>query len=235
MLYALVYPFSFVVLAVTFVLGLSAKGAVQRFLTGQRQPAWARRLARRRTLPWLRPFVDPYGAVAAVLGGLGWGAAVETNDGRRHPRGRTVAALLSAPVVLAGLGVAALVGFRALHGPFFAGPRPVWWAVTGSLGASYGHVHYVMGYGEVALLLAGIELLAMGVLAILPIPPLDGGRLLFLLAPRTAGWQRMRYRLEEDNWGALIVLVLAFPIGRHPIILSIMDGIIGPLIRTLVG
>jgi hypothetical protein len=245
-LYALRFPLSFAVLAVTFVAGLCARGFTQRLLTGQRRPAWARRLTRRRSLLWLRPFVDPYGGVGAVLGGLGWGAPLDAGDGRGRVRPRTVAALLAGPVVLGGLGVVALIGFRMLFGQLAGneplGPRPVLDATHGSLAAIGGqHIHYFLaghslGYGALALLLAGIELLAMGVLAILPMPPLDGGRLLFALVPRTGGWHRARYRLEEDNWGALIVLVLTFPLRNGaPLIMPLMDAIIDPIIRALVG
>jgi membrane-associated protease RseP (regulator of RpoE activity) len=74
----------------------------------------------------------------------------------------------------------------------------------------------------------------MGVLAILPLPPLDGGKLLFALAPRKMGWQRARYRLDDENWGLLILLVLSLPvIFRIPLVLRLLDKILEPLIRVL--
>ena len=47
--------------------------------------------------------------------------------------------------------------------------------------------------------------MGMGVLAIIPIPPLDGGKLLFTLVPRKGVWQKARYRLDEENWGLLVL------------------------------
>ena len=38
--------------------------------------------------------------------------------------------------------------------------------------------HYAIPFGQVALFLAGVEFVALGIVAIMPIPPLDGGKLL---------------------------------------------------------
>ncbi len=74
----------------------------------------------------------------------------------------------------------------------------------------------------------------MGVLAILPIPPLDGGRLLFALTPRSGGWQRVRFRLDEENWGLLILLFCSFPvIFRRVLLISILGAIVNPLVRLI--
>ena len=245
MLYALRYPFSFAVLLVALVAGLCARGFVQRAISGQRRPAWARKLTRRRSLLWLKPFVDPYGCVAAAIGGPAWGAPVEVNASRGRPSGKVVAQLLAGPVVLGAMGVAALVAFRAwsgyqiggdallasvYHGDQFVGPI----VMDASHKLSEPHFHYVIAFGQVALFLAGVEWLAMGVLSIMPLPPLDGGRLLFALAPRTMGWQRARFRLDDENWGALILLVLALPVlFRVPLALTLLGYIVDPLVRLL--
>jgi hypothetical protein len=231
-LYALAYPFSFAVLVVAFLAGLTARGYAQRLASGQRQPAWARKLIRRRSLLWLKPFVDPYGCVAAIIGGTGWGTPVEVPSTRGRPGGRVVAQLLAGPVVLVALGVAALVGFGSWAG-----------AVNGSAileevvhGTAFhtSHVHYGLGYGQVALFLAGVEWLAMGILAIMPLPPLDGGKLLFALAPKTLGWQKAKYRLDDENWGVLILLLLSLPVlVRVPIVITFLGHIVDPIVRGI--
>ena len=244
MLYALRYPLSFAVLVGAFVLGLCARGVVQRAISGQHRPAWARKLTRRRSVMWLKPFVDPYGCVAAVVAGPGWGSPVEVNSSMRRPPGRALAQLVAGPAVLAAMGIAALEGFRTwaggrvvasgilsavYHGDVFVGPF-----LTQGGKPSDPHFHYVIGFGKVALFIAGVEWLTMGVLAIMPLPPLDGGRLLFALAPRTMGWQQARFRLDDENWGALILLVLALPVlFRVPLMISLLDYIIDPLVRLV--
>lgn len=237
MLAALRYPLSFVVLLAAFVLGLSVRGLAQRVVSGQRQPAWVRANARRRTAIWLKPFIDPYGCVAVALGGLGWGSPVDISDPRTRSRGRRIAQLLIGPVSLAVLGIAALVAFRVWT-RLVVGGNVVSGVLSGSAfieGRGNPHLHYSIPFGEVALLLAGVEWLAMAVLAILPLPPLDGGKLLFTLAPPTSnGWQRARYRLDEENWGLLILLVLAVPfLFRHVLLVSLVGAIIDPLIRVI--
>jgi hypothetical protein len=244
-LYALRYPFSFGVLVVAFLLGLCVRGFAQRLVSGQRRPAWARKLTRRRSLLWLKPFVDPYGMVAAAVGGPGWGAPVEAAGSLGRPSGRALGQLLAGPIAVGALGVVALEGFRAwtgdvpvgagwlsavYHGGAFVGPQ----VTTGLSTVSDPHFHYVIGFGQVALFLAGVEWLTMGVLAIMPLPPLDGGRLLFAVAPRTIGWQRARFRLDDENWGALVLLVLALPVlFRVPLLLTLLGYIVDPLVRLV--
>jgi hypothetical protein len=250
-LYALRCPFSFGVLIVTFVVGVTIRGLVQQLVSGERRPKWVRANTKRRRSTWLRPYLDVYGAIAALLGGVGWGAPVDTSDPRHRSKGRRVAQLLLGPVVLAALGTGLLLAFRALThlgslsggGDLRADYRFETSLYRVSTGQSFaksvpGHLHshlqYVLPFGRVALLLAGVELLAMGVLAILPIPPLDGGRLLFALTPKSGGWQRVRYRLDEENWGLLILLFCSFPvIFRRVLLISILGAIVNPLVRLI--
>jgi hypothetical protein len=244
-LYALRYPFSFGVLVVTFVLAMVVRGVVQRLISGRRQPAWVRANTKRRRTTWLKPYVDPYGFIAALLGGVGWGIAVETGDPRSRSRGRQLLQLIAGPLVLTGLGMGMLAIFRAASG--VVGPWPSLRLVVsgfaftkqprliaGHLAVSQPHIHYVLPFGQVALFLAGVEFVALGVLAIMPIPPLDGGKLLFLLLPRKGGWQKARYRLVEENWGVLILLVLALPIlFRRLALVAALAHIVDPLVRLV--
>jgi membrane-associated protease RseP (regulator of RpoE activity) len=182
---------------------------------------------------WLKPYVDPYGCVSAAIGGTGWGSPVDVSNFVRRPGGRVVAQLLAGPVVLCALGVAALLAFQSWTGFDFSGSGELLAVVHGDAFAT-SHVHYAIGFGEVALFLAGVEWLTMGILAIMPLPPLDGGKLLFALVPRTLGWQRAHYRLDEENWGALILLVLALPIiVRTPILIQFLGRIVDPIVGAI--
>jgi len=214
-------------------------------ISGRRQPAWVRANTKRRRSTWLKPYVDPYGFIAALLGGVGWGIAVETGDPRSRSRGRQLLQLIAGPLVLTGLGIGMLAIFRAVSG--VVGPWPSLRSVVlgfaftkpptliaGHLSVSQPHIHYVLPFGQVALFLAGVEFVALGVLAIMPIPPLDGGKLLFLLLPRKGGWQKARYRLVEENWGVLILLVLALPIlFRRLALVAALAHIVDPLVRLV--
>jgi len=244
-LYALRYPFSFAVLVVAFIVGIYARGAVQHAISGQRRPAWARQLTRRRSLLWLKPYVDPYGCIAAVIGGPAWGAPVEGTSSLGRPGSKVVGQLIAGPITLLVLGIGALEAFRAwthltfektndtllsvYHGNAFIGP----YLFQGGR-ITDPHFHYTENFGQVALFLAGVVWLTMGVLAIMPLPPLDGGRLLFALGPRTMGWQRARFRLDDENWGTLILLILALPVlFRVPLLIKFLGYIVDPVVRLI--
>jgi Zn-dependent protease len=233
-LYALRYPFSLGVLVVTFVVGVSARGLAQRLVSGERRPAWVRANTRRRRSTWLRPYLDAYGCISAVLGGIGWGTPVDISDPRHRPRGRRIAQLLIGPVVLGGLGVGLLAILKAWSHPVVP-ILPLDQAVTGfAFVATPTHFRYVLPFGQVALFLAGVELLAMGVFAIIPIPPLDGGKLLFSLMPRSGVWGKIRFRLDEENWGLLLLLILGLPvIFRNQVLIQILGHLVDPLVRLV--
>jgi len=232
-LYALRFPFSFGVLVVAFVLAMVIRGGVQRLISGRRQPAWVRANTKRRRSTWLKPYVDPYGFIAVLLGGIGWGIAVETGDPRSRSRMRHALQLIAGPVVLTGLGIGMLAIFRAVSA--VPGPWPSLRSVMfGSAFVSRPNIHYVLPFGQVALFLAGVEFVALGVIAIMPIPPLDGGKLLFLLVPRKGFWQKARYRLDEENWGVLLLLILALPIlFRRLALVAALARIVDPLVRLV--
>jgi Zn-dependent protease len=234
-LYALRYPFSFGVLIATFIVGVVVRGWVQRLVSGERQPKWVRANTRRRRSTWLKPSLDAYGCIAGLLGGVGWGMPVDISDPRHRSRGRRVAQLLVGPIVLGGLGVGLLVIFRAWTHQIEP-VLPLQSAVTGTAFVARAHhnFQYSLPFDQVALFLAGVELLGMGVLAIIPIPPLDGGKLLFTLVPRSGAWQKARYRVDEENWGLVFLLVLALPvIFRKLVLVAALGHIVDPVVRSI--
>lgn len=223
MLFALGHPLSLLVLLVSFVCGVTLHGALQALVAdrlGDRRPRQERRL----TLD-PRQHLDPFGAVAAALAGTGWGRPVEPVP--RRGRAALVAVTASGPLanVLLGIGLLALA--RSVSG-------------TGlGEGASFVLQHGVVGLDPLAtaLLLGGASQLYLGVLSLVPLPPLDGGRLLFGLAPRTTGWQRAEHLLVEQNGGTVALLVLlVLPLGGSvPVLLAVLDAVLAPLLRVLAG
>ena len=75
--------------------------------------------------------------------------------------------------------------------------------------------------------------LSTGILSLLPLPPLAGSRLLFGLAPRSGGWQRAEYQLEERNFGVLALLVMSLLVPG--LLYAIIDAFVTPLARLASG
>ena len=235
MLYALAHPPSLLILLLSFVVAMTLHGWVASGVAdrlGDRRPR-----AEGRLKPDPRHHLDPFGAVAAGLSGLGWAKPVETL-GRR--RGAVFAVALAGPAVNVALGIGLLIGWRISYGPAGAPGGGVLVQVVDQVGAAYFLQHgFPLGLAPVssALLLAGCSQLYLGVLSLVPVPPLDGGRLLFALAPRSQGWQKAEYHLVEQNIGIAVVLaLLLIPLGGNvPLLPQLLDSLLRPLIRLLCG
>jgi Zn-dependent protease len=217
-------PFSFVVLLLSFVVAVTMHGWVQCLVAdraGDRAPRAEGRLA-----PDPRRHIDPFGAIAGLIAGMGWAKPLEPQAARRG-RGSVLAIYLSGAVVNLVVGVLSLVAFRLQSG-------------AGLPGSSSTLLQYGVGGGSAGLrilVLFGLMNLYVGVLSLVPLPPLDGGRLLFALGPRSVGWQKAEYRLVEQNIGLVAVLVLLLlPLGGPQALLpTVLDQIVGPLVRLVTG
>jgi hypothetical protein len=205
------------------LLGLLAGFLLAVVVQAYAQAATARALGDRaafRRLGGVRRVLDPFGAVAAALAGPGWGVTPEIP---LRSRGRLALALLAGPVAVAVLGMLALLAFVLAGGPREAlpgaGPGSVLSGVDGPP-------------GQVFFLALGLELVGMAVLALVPLPPLPGWRLLELASTGSVGWQRAREYLVEKNLGVLALLVLlVLPLGgSDPLLLSIVDTAVGSLL-----
>lgn len=223
MLYALGDPLSLLILLVSFVVAVTVHGWVQCAVAvraGDRRPA-----AEGRTALDPRRHVDPFGAVAAAIAGIGWAKPLDPPDPR--DKRAVVTVLLSGAVANLALGFAALVGFMLAGGAVPGGP----------LGSSV--LQYGVGgdLGLRALLLFGLSNVFVGGLSLVPLPPLDGGRLLFALAPKTLGWQKAQYQLDERNIGiAILLALLLIPLGGPQALLPVLlDTILTPLVDLVIG
>lgn len=216
MLYALGDPLSFVILVLSFLVAATVHGWVQALVasrSGDRRPA-----AGGRTRLDPRRHVDPFGAVAAAIAGVGWARPVDPPDRRR--KGALVAVLLSGAAANLVVGIAALVALRLTGGSIG--------------GTTVAMLQYGVGGDPLlrVLLLFGLLNVFAGLLSLVPLPPLDGGRLLFALAPRTPGWQKAEYQLDERNIGiAVLLALLLIPLGGPQALLPVLlDTILGPLV-----
>ena len=217
MLYALGDPLSFVLLLVSFLVAVTLHGWVQSVVAAR---AGDRQLQQSgRTRPDPRRHVDPFGAIAGAVAGIGWAKPVEVDD--RAPRRTLVTVLLSGPLVNLLVGAVALIGFRVLGGAAF--------------GASTNELQRGVALDDLllrALLLFGLMNVFVAALSLVPLPPLDGGRLLFAFAPRSSGWQKARYHLVDQNIGVAVLLaLLLIPLGGPQALLpTLLDTLVGPLL-----
>jgi Zn-dependent protease len=212
-LFALGTPVAFAALLVSFLLGLMLRAIAIR-LTARSLGLADRRESIR---PSLREDVDPFGAVAAALGGMGWGHKLSVDEFYRYrSRGRAALVFLSGPLITIVLGEI-IIGAYALAYPNggldFLTPGIVLQGVKGDA-------------GPVILLSLGVGLLSFGLLAIIPIPPLDGfGVLYYALRRPGNGIQWMRLWFEEKNLGVLILLICClFPL-PYPFLMRILNAL----------
>ena len=211
MLYALGRPVAFAALVVAFLLGLLLRAVAIRLtarslgLTGRRDPI----------TPRPREDIDPFGAVAAAIGGMGWGKTISVDEVPRS-RGRLRAAM----VFIAGPLTCIVVAQMIFAGYVLAYPDNLLLYLSPSdvlLGID-------LPAGQQVLLSLAVGLLSFGLLALVPIPPLDGFGILYSALRRPGpSMQWMRLWFEEKNVGVVVLLALClFPFGA-PYLLYLLD------------
>ena len=169
MIYALREPSILLGLLMGFLIGVPLRAAVQRQLT---RPGGLRRRGRlsavggrgRPALGW-PGYLDPYGAVAALLSGAGWGPRIEA---KRTPATDTLM-LVAALAVHGALAAVGLAAYTAAGGSVSAlhDVVDVSMVLHGSIDAGSLARNVALGFAMVNL--------ACGVLALVPIPPLELG------------------------------------------------------------
>ena len=225
MLYAVAHPTALVGLVLGFIVGAIAHGMAQAFALkrlGDPTP-----MAQGRGRPDPKVHLDPFGAVAAAIGGVGWGAPVGIERRRLWRGRRLVLASIAGPLANFALAAIGFAGYVAAGGDA---------AVLGNLDLSNAlHGDYVLPAAQLTGLLFAMENMAMGVLSFVPLPPLEGAALMFGLAPRSPGWQKVEWRLVEQNWGIgilLVLLVVPFT-SSGPLLLVILNAIISPILGAV--
>ena len=220
MLFALAQPVVFVGLLVAFLLALVVRAYAIRI------SARALGLLPRgeSVTPRPREDIDPFGAVAAAVGGVGWGKAIDIDEVPRfRGRGRAAWVFAAGPLATLILSQLLLLVFRLVY-PFALGPISPSSVLTGAISGEY---------GAQFLLAVAVGLLAFGLLALIPVPPLDGFGLLWL-AVRRPGRGMLGYRLwfEDKNLGVVVLLACCFfPLGA-PFLLIPIDLVGGLVLRA---
>jgi hypothetical protein len=224
-IFALRHPAVLLGLLVGFVIGVSVRAALQRRVAAGAGPGRGRGRAglhtvgsaRRRSIGhpaagWAA-YLDPYGGVAAVLAGVGWGARV---DARRR-KGADVLLLLVALAVHAAFAAIGIAAFVAVGGDLAFFPA-VQLQVSEVLRGSFD----IGAARDITLGFAMVNL-ACGVLALVPIPPMELGVVLWSRLPKSAGSRRLAFRLLEEPWGVAALLVLLLPLfgGQAPLLAAV--------------
>jgi hypothetical protein len=213
LLFALGEPVAFVALVGAFLLGLLLRAVAIRLT------ARTLRLAERRDpiTPRPREDVDPFGAVAAAVGGTGWGKPISVDEvPRHHGRGRAAAVFASGPVLCILVSQLLFAAYVVLFPDNLLSVLNMSDVMRG----------FTLPLGEQVLLCLAVGLLAFGLLALIPMPPLDGfGILWSAMKQPGAGAQQMRLWLEDKNIGVLILLVFCFFPLSYPVLLVIVDAL----------
>lgn len=213
MLFALGEPVAFAALVFSFLLAIVLRAVAIRVT------ARAVGLADRRDsiAPRLREDIDPFGGVAAAIGGMGWGKMLTVDDVPRYQgRGKAIAVFAAGPIVCIVLSQLLLLGY-ALAYPSnvlsIIGPADV------LLGIGLPIAHQVW-------LSIAVGLLCFGILALIPVPPLDGFGILYSAVTKPGqALQWMRLWFEDKNIGVLVLLVLCiFPLGM-PFLMQILNAL----------
>lgn len=150
--------------------------------------------------------LDPVGFGCMLLVGFGWANPVPVNSRYfKKPRRDMILTAIAGPVSNLLLALIFLLLYR------FVG---IGWLTTLTYTSQF---TFNMAWCALQILYAGIYMnVALAVFNLLPIPPLDGSRVLFLLLPYRA-WQKIAPYQRQITIALLLVLVLGPYIGFEPL------------------
>ena len=139
--------------------------------------------------------IDPFGLIMMVVAGVGWAKPVPVNPGNfRHPKRGMAITSLAGPVANFVMAIAATFLLSLLyHSPLNLWAQPVYFI-------------FVLLY-RIAILSVGL-----GVFNLIPIPPLDGSKVLFSFFPDRIYFSILRY--ERYVMLALFVLIFMGALDR---------------------
>jgi Zn-dependent protease len=139
----------------------------------------------------------------------------------KDPRTGSVKVAFAGP--LTNLGVALLFGILSMLIPIANTEKSVLWNALAGFGAAMPvFASPLTGLYFLFLIIVYINIL-LGIFNLVPIPPLDGSKILFVILPPTERSYRAMYFLER--WGLILVLVFVFFL--YPLILPPINGLFG--------
>jgi Zn-dependent protease len=166
----------------------------------------------------IRQRLSPFSAVAMLIAGDGWVEPIRMNDVWRRRRFHVTAAILAGPLAYLILAFLALLGYKAsIH------------SLVINDGSRLVEVRDDGGFLAVMAGSLAVTFASMFILSLIPVPPTDGGRILFLLGPQSQGWKNAQYNLIEKNYGVLILLLIVL----LPVLFTGFPSVIGQLLPPL--
>ncbi|ONH32899.1 M50 family metallopeptidase [Pseudofrankia asymbiotica] len=221
MLFHLAEPAALLGIFLALVIGVYAHDTAQIFAARLVRDPTPLRSGRLKARP-LPNRVSPFSAVAMLIAGNGWAEPIGMNEVWRKRRFHVSAAILSGPLAYLLLAFGALAGVAGLSEPatLVIGDRTIKYDSIDSFPAEL-------------LLSMAVTFAAMFILSLIPIPPTDGGRVLFLLGPQSPGWRNANYKLTETHLGIILLLVILLVPILLPSLPSIVGQLVPPLLRGL--
>ena len=225
MIFQISHPASLLGIALALIIGFYAHDVAQVLTAralGDPMPKRAGKLS-----PRPERHLGPFSVVAFIISGLGWTEPVPMNDRWRARRVQVTLAVVAGPLVQAALGLLALLAVRGVphdgrrksRCPVIDRPH-----VSGNFAGQM--------FGAMSATFVGLAILAL-----IPVPPMDGGRILFTWGGQSYGWLHWREEFE-DKWGIPIILAILIIPALFPSIPSIVWEIVQPILdgfATLVG
>jgi hypothetical protein len=225
-IFALRHPAVLLGLLLGFLIGIPLRAACERAVMaggisprrrGRLRPVGGSSRLRRGWTPaagWSAYF-DPYGTVAAVISGAGWGPRPQLRRTGKSTDLLVLIAALAAHAVLAAAGLAAYTAAGGHVSDFGQGDLSS--VLHGSATSGKFSMDVTAGFAAINI--------ACGLLALWPIPPLELGVLLWTRLPRSPGPRRVAYHLLEEAWGvAIALLFLIIPLAsEQPLILVLIN------------
>lgn len=215
MLWALGQPVAFAGLVLSFVVSLLIRRGVHYLSSAP----WRSEPAVRAVFFRPRRDIDPYGAIAALVGGVGWGKAAD-----ERTRG-DVRALWLGPLTVLFTSQVCFAAYRSLNLNLsvwaLASPSDVLRGLPGQ-------------FEDQFMFSLAVGLLTFALVDLIPIPPLDGWGILAHAQRRPGpGFSKARYWLEDHNIGVAILLAsLLLPIfDGLPPLLFLLDFVATPVLR----
>lgn len=222
MLYALSRPIALIGLLLAFVLGLIIRAVAIRLVQRRQVPAgWGYQRPKSRAVD-LKRDVDIFGAVAALLGGTGWGKKVESSTYGPPP----IRQLLAGPVAVL---IASQLVFLVY---LLTGAAAIQLRFVNASDVLHGEAPGTTL--QVILHSMAVGLLCFGLLAFVPLPPLDGWGLLRHAVKRPGtGFQKAQHWLEDQNLGVAVLLLVGMllPLFQGlPLLLFLLDLVTAPVL-----
>jgi hypothetical protein len=219
MLFALRQPATLLGLVLGFAVGCILRTSLQQAFVGGLRSA-------RRIPGQPQSWLDPFGVVGALIGGVGWSPRPTLSRFKPRQVWIMVGVAVAVHAALAAVGLAGYVA---------AGGTRLLFSFSDTISVLHGTQPFATSFAQKVALGFGIENLGCGLLALVPVPPLELGVALWSTLPKSPSARRAAYRVLEEQWGVAILLILLIvPLaGEQPALLQLVGAISDRIVDAL--